>query len=164
MTSLSNLRRDMKWVGEPAVVAPVAGTLSPLDVGTDGTMGVRHGYVHLEPGKLPGSPDTYHAIGLWLQWSRVGPTPFRVKGSSRLPCFFGFGWGQPSSSEIANPRFCHFGDTLDDVWCVREMVGYSDEHLCFFLGIPSDASVESFADLSVHNLLYRADQYSSRNS
>lgn len=171
MTSITNLRRDMKWIGEPTNLA--AGTANTtrktVSIRSDNVLYERHGYIQTDELNLAGAAGSWYGFGTYLQWpaenAGFDPVPFRVKGHCSVPVHWGFAWRTSIAIDgvPAAHRFCHWGDHVDDVWCVRERTTWADHHIIFFGMIPADAG-DVMLDISVQRMLGQPDQYATRLS
>lgn len=166
MTSLTNLDRDMKWIGTPQDLA-LPSTLTDLDapnVRTDGVLNTTHGYMQSDVFNLGGTAGKFRSFGLYMQWQSAGTQPFRCKGHSTSDdTVWGVGWNSTVDTEEAasNIRYLGVGKKFDELVALRELASWSNEQLLFFCMVPADAGW-SVCGLSVQRLLGKPDQYSSQ--
>jgi hypothetical protein len=164
MGNLTNLRRDMKWVGEPQNLAlPAASALSNPTIKTDAVLNVIHGYMQTDELTFTSSSGNYYGFGTFMQWPRADTTGYRVKGMCTSPAIWGFGWrsGAPGTDvTLGVHRLCGYGNVWDDCLAIRERTAWNEHELVFFGLVPADGAA-GVADLAVQCLIGQPDQFSN---
>lgn len=165
MTNLTNLQRDMTWLGDVTSIAEPGATAfgaSTINIGTDNVAYQMHGHFqYWSDTNL--SAGSQFAFGVSLAQIEEDNVPFRMKCKSNSDQTL---WGVAFTNTLAatvaatGPRLIGFGREIDDIVCLRPPAAPTS--YATFFGLLPGASVNPMIMGSIQRMFGKPDTYSSQ--